>query len=85
MKAIPISGVACETTKGQFTPHSLGRALTDVERAMLSDRQCGGLAFNTTSIRNEFDCRQPDQKEVAGVTLYEIQYRNKPNDPTVQG
>ena len=57
------------------------RALTDVERAMLSDRQNGGLSIDTRSVRNEFDMGQPEGKTAGGVALYEILYRHAPNDP----
>ena len=37
---------------GQEVSTELNRALTDVERAMLSDRQRRGLALDTVSVRN---------------------------------
>ena len=51
---------------------------------MLSDRECGGLALDTVSVRNEFDLDSPEGNTAGGVALYEITYRHLPNDPTVQ-
>ena len=67
-----------------FTTLPSMRALTDVERAMLSDRQNGDLSIDTRSVRNEFDLGSPEGKSAGGVALYEITYRTSPNDPTVQ-
>ena len=66
-----------------FTALPLICALTDVERAILSDRQNGGLSIDTVELRNEFDLGQLEGKTAGGVALYEITYRHSPNDPTV--
>ena len=62
----------------------LNRALVDVERAMMSDRQCGGQALDTIPESNEFDFRDSDAKSVAGLAIFNISYRHSPDDPTIQ-
>lgn len=59
----------------------LNRALADLQRAMRSDPQMGGLAFNALETRNEFDVDGPDDSIVAGFVEFAVTYRHKVDDP----
>ena len=66
---------------GEHPADELARMLTDVQRAVMSDVTCGGLAINIQEKRNQTDVDGPLEKSITGVVEFTVTYRHAIYDP----
>jgi len=60
------------------------RILTDIQMAMRSDINCGGLTVNVSEISNELDVDHGGTHIVSGIVFWEVRYRHRWDDPRRQ-
>lgn len=56
-------------------------ALGECQRIMGMDVYCGGLSMQMEEKGNELEIAGPNDRIVAGVTIWKVQYRHKVNNP----
>lgn len=55
--------------------------MAEVQRTILSDIYCGGLALNIVERANEPNVDGENDTEVSGIVFWDLQYRHRVGDP----
>ena len=66
---------------GDDPSRALNDALTEVRRLVMADPQIGGLAINLVEKSSELDIDGLSDKVGHGITLWEVTYRSRIDDP----
>lgn len=60
----------------------IGEAMTEVQKTIQADINCGGLSVDIKEMGNEIDLETYGSRIAAGVVMWNVVYRHKTADPT---